>query len=201
MFVYECFDGDDLEVAWAQHDLYFGRDIPLSHTIAGRFYTLGWWWQVLLTQAEQRRLWLPWVDRHYHRLQRVGPFSHKLLQLPHEHIAAFYRWQVRRQPELSDHPLDESTRRLRHLAAWRDWAQGELEDLMDSDDTVLSMAKLILYRQFDASDRAAEELDRILVQRYGMECVAKTWRNRDPVMLAARCTRAGSRPDPAVGAY
>lgn len=188
MFVYSCFDGDDLEVAWVQHDLYFGREVPTGYGIAGRYYTLGWWWRLLLDQAERRRSAIPWFDRNLRQLEKSGNFSHKLLQLPHEHIAAYYRWCRLRDGQRSA-TCEKDARRLELLAGWRDWIAQELKTLLDSDAIALACSKVILYRHFDASDRWGEALDAMLVERYGFECVAKTWRSRDPVMLAARSGR------------
>jgi hypothetical protein len=184
MIIYDCFEGDDLGIARVQHDLYFGKEIPSDYGIAGTFYTLGWWWDVLLSRARKRHRSISWLGRNLGRLERVGNFSHKLLQLPHEHLAAYYRWTQTRGAR-QDLLEDPDARRLVLLDNWRTWIGRELRVLLEDDEVLVTNAKLILYRQFDASDRAGEALDVMLIERYGFDCVARTWRARDPVMLAA----------------
>ena len=43
MIVGKCFDGDDLGMALAQHDLYFGRALLEEHLLNGRT-TIGYLW-------------------------------------------------------------------------------------------------------------------------------------------------------------
>ena len=51
------------------------------------------WSNVLLASYARRRS-VPWIDRNFERLLRITRegFSHKLLQVPHEHMAAYHRW-------------------------------------------------------------------------------------------------------------
>jgi hypothetical protein len=44
---------------------------------------------------------------------------------------------------------------------------------MENEAIAISFAKLLVYRNFDASDRHGDELGRLLVERYGLECLGK----------------------------
>jgi hypothetical protein len=155
MIVAPCFEGDeDMALAGVQHDLYFAQSGRLEITIGG-MRTLGWIWNSVVLEAERRRQFIPWIDRHFERIRRIDRFSHKLLQLHHQHIA-------------------------------------EIPLLLSSRDALLAFAKLMLYRNFDASDQAADALHDILMRRYGFECVADVWWAADVAARALpRCGPCG----------
>ena len=182
MWVYPCFDGDNMELAWSQHDLYFGEDLgpddgigQFAHTTAGYFH------YALCQRASCRKRAVPWFGRHAHPLNWITSYSHKLVQTPHEHIAAHYRWQHRHDAL----PLgSKASIRTTYLDEWRDYVTREIPALMRVDDIAVLFGRVLLYRNFAVSDVAADELDERLVEHYGFECVARTWRRKMPGMVA-----------------
>jgi hypothetical protein len=157
-----------------QHDLYFSHPGQPEIAIDG-MRTLWWIWNSVVAEAERRRRFIPWIDRHFERMRRVDRFNHKLLQLHHEHIAAFHRWTMPRvarrlvsRSEADAYPMDL-------LDSWRGFLSREIPALLSSRDALLAFAKLMLYRNFDASDQAADALHDILMRRYGFECVTDVW--------------------------
>jgi hypothetical protein len=175
MFVYPCFDGDvDMALAWLQHDLYFAdSDSPEWATLGGGS-TLGWIWAHVMHRCAIRRSSIPWVDRNFDRLDRITGFSHKLLQVPHEHIAAYFRWTTPRieRGKIDGETAEQETRDL--MESWKSFLRREIPDLLRSDAALVALAKSILYQLFDAGDAAYEDFQDILMRRYGFECVETT---------------------------
>jgi hypothetical protein len=175
MIVGPCFDGDvDMALAGVQHDLYFASP-EAPHISIGGGSTLWWIWRLALSQAAASRGTIPWIDRNLERLRAVDGFSHKELVLPHEHIAAYFRWTTPRiarpwvhDPSSADYPTDL-------LEAWRGFLRRDIPDLLYGRDALVSLCKLILYRNFDASDGPRAEFHDVLMRRYGHECVTRTW--------------------------
>ena len=182
MWVYSCFEGDNMALAFSQHDLYFGGTRTPEERI-GQFSdsTGSYLLEVLQDQASRRAAAVPWFGRHARHLRWIKSFSHKFVQDPHQHIAAYYRWCRRHEPLLTG---DEAANRTHYLREWRDYLRKEIPALMDVDEIALEFGRLLLYRNFDASDRAAGRLDELLVERYGFECVAQTWRTKVPALVA-----------------
>jgi len=180
MIICNCFEGDRMEIALAQHDLYFGKERHASYLPNGAD-TLGYWWGLATARAE----WLarndgePWYRSNYRRMKRVERFSHKTLQIPHEHIAAYYRWIMRHTGPLPFGGKSKEDLRVYWLGEWGNYLRFELLDLVNTPAILKALCRTMLYRHFEAADRSAAELDRLLIERYGMECVAQTWRT-DP---------------------
>jgi hypothetical protein len=194
MWVYGCFEGDNLTLALAQHDLYFGANLAREQWI-GRHSSPSYLWAAALERVAQRASAVPWLARHRSRLTAIDSFSHKNVQKPHEHIAAYYRWQRRSEP-VPD--LQDPVARAHYLKDWRDYLLREIPALMRNDELLLSFAKMMLYRYLDASDEPSDRFDELLVERYGFECVALTWRSKKPRLVAAASRasqNAGQMPE------
>jgi hypothetical protein len=183
MIICDCFEGDRMDIALAQHDLYFNTHLSQTQLFSTGHATLGYLWLVAGNLAQNAALGGgdPWFAANYRRIQRLDRFNHKTLQVPHEHIAAHYRWIMRKSGPLPFRCREGDYVRRYWINAWRDYLCWELPDLLDEPGVLLALCKAVLYRQFDASDKPAAELDQLLIKRYGMECVAKTWRT-DPKM-------------------
>lgn len=182
MWVYPCFEGDNMALAIGQHDLYFGGTRTSEERIGQLSDSTGsYLLEVLQDQASRRAAAVPWFGRHARHLRWIKSFSHKFVQDPHQHIAAYYRWIRRTEPLPTG---DAAANRTQYLREWRDYLRKEIPALMSVDEIALEFGRLFLYRNFDASDRAADRLDELLVEHYGFECVAQTWRTKVPALVA-----------------
>jgi len=174
MWVYDCFEGDDMDMAWAQHDLYFGRDLRTEDWI-GRFSTPKYIWQVCASRVSDLESVDPWCERNGRKLVAMEGFDHRIVQSHHAHLAAHFRWgvwpEIRRSMSFSGDPAQ---RRYEYIREWRWYVQTEVPLQMESREILMAWAKLFVYRQFDASDRAAETLKRCFAERYGLACMSKT---------------------------
>lgn len=179
MIVGSCFEGDvDMALAGVQHDLYFACSARRPWITIGGGSTLGWIWANAVYQCSIRRRSMPWVDRHFERIRGINRFNHKLLRVPHDHIAASFRWtmpRISRQSIITD---DQSQYPLDLLASWKSFLECEIPDLLSADEALVSLVRSIVYRAFDVGDKAYYELQDILMRRYGYECVSQTgWAN------------------------
>ena len=183
MWVYSCFPGDeDMALAGVQHDLYFASSAYPEISIGGAS-TLGWIWATTLTYCADLHAEVPWVKRNLPRLLRLDGFNHKILQVPHEHLAAYFRWTMPRVSRESvmrhlDEPYPYDL-----LDQWREFLMREIPELLSQREAAVALATVVLYDNFDFSDQARDTLHRILFQRYGFECVSQTWWAAD---MAAR---------------
>ena len=176
MIVGSCFDGDvDMALAGVQHDLYFGM-----HTVPGIWIdggsTLWWIWAVALSSSVGRGH--PWLHRTFERMQRIHKdgFSHKMLQIPHEHIAAYFRWTLPRVArKCVATPDEDRPYPMDLLDTWRAFLRKEIPDLLSSNDALVALAKSMVYQLFDAGDAAYHDFQDILMRRYAFECVSRCW--------------------------
>jgi hypothetical protein len=194
MWVYPCFEGDvDMARAWVQHDLYFTSPRRPSIDIFGGS-TLGFIWANVILAANARRRSVPWLDRNWERLLKLerDGFSHKLLQVPHEHMAAYHRWIMPRVEREGVIYTSDDTYPMDLLEDWRAFLKADVFDLLSSSNRALvSLAKSMVYQSFDAGEEAYHDFQDILMRRYGLECVAKTWWAAD---VATRALPAGWSP-------
>jgi hypothetical protein len=175
MIVGADFDGDvDMTLAWVQHDLYFASAERPAVTIGGGS-TLGWIWANVQHQAERRGQFIPWIDRNLERIQRIDGFNHKLLQVPHEHMAAYFRWTMPRISRGAAFDATDDTYPMDLLDSWRSFLKSDIPDLLSSDEALVALAKCIVYKSFDAGDDAYHDFQDVLMLRYGFACVEKTW--------------------------
>jgi hypothetical protein len=174
MIVGSCFDGDvDMALCGIQHDVYFLSDARPEAAI-DRCATLWWIWLQAVRQAARRRHAIPWLDRNMDRIRAIDGFNHKLLQIPHQHIAAYHRWTMPRvERKLQRHVGEVYPAGL--LDSWLGFLRADIPDLLSSDRALVALTKSIVYRQFDAGDEAYYEFQDILMRRYGHACVAGTW--------------------------
>ncbi len=191
MWIYSCFEGDDDEVLkLAQHDLYWGMPLrPQQKLDYGG--ALSWWWKLVVNWAEGLRDEVPWFERNFARMKTIDGFSHKLLQCHYEHIAAYYRWALQEEPATVRRAREPERYRIACLDGWRSFYAAEVAAMMQDIEAHLTVAKIIVYRYFEASDTAADRLDEILLRRYGMACVADTWRAGEARLLAIDAGRTG----------
>lgn len=173
MWVYSCFEGDvDMALCGIQHDCYFASPLRPEASIEGDS-TLWWIWRKAVVRAEYHRRWIPWIRRNMRRIWAIDGFDHKLLRLPHEHLAAYHRWrmaQVRRDPvwthlgQVYPDGLVES---------WRDFLRCEIPALLNHDDVLVALTKSMVYQQFEEGDRAYFDFQDAIMRRYGYRCVAR----------------------------
>jgi len=174
MWVYSCFPGDeDMALAGVQHDLYFGLVPDPSLWIHGHS-TLTWIWAQAVRACTTMHSTEPWVQRNLPRMRRLDGFNHKILQVPHEHIAAYFRWIMPRAARKGVPPDDPAYPRDL-LAAWRDFLLQDIPDLFRSREAAMAIPRMVLYDNFDFSDPARDAFHRILFERYGYDCVSETW--------------------------
>jgi hypothetical protein len=175
MIVGSCFEGDvDMALCGIQHDLYFASSARPQVTIDGGC-TLGWIWQQAVDQAVRRRHAVPWINRYMDRIRAIKGFSHKLLQIPHGHIAAYHRWTMPRIARDCVHLHVGGVYPDGLLDSWRDFLRSEIPDLLSADDALIALTRSMIYRRFEAGDSSYHHFQDILMRRYGRECVAKNW--------------------------
>lgn len=176
MIVGSCFEGDvDMAFAGVQHDLYFGIQTVPGIWIDGGS-TLRFIWASAVSSSVNRGL--PWIHRNFDRMQRIHRegFSHKLLQTPHEHIAAYFRWSIPRVARESVFtPERDGPYPTDLLDSWRAFLRKEIPDLLSFDAALVALAKSMVYQPFDAGDAAYHDFQDILMRRYGHECVSECW--------------------------
>lgn len=174
MWVYSCFEGDvDMALAGIQHDLYFASTERPWVSIDGRC-TLGWIWRQAVIRSAERCRAVPWLDRNMTRIRAIDGFSHKLLQLPHAHIAAYHRWTMPRIERDIVHLQVGGVYPDGLLDSWRDFLRADIPDLFSSDRALVAFMKSMVYQLFDSGDRAYFEFQDILMRRYGYACVSAT---------------------------
>ena len=130
-------------------------------------------WQQARKQAAARRPFVRWLDRNMDRLNRAVLMD-RTLWLPYVHIAAYYRWTMPKVARAAIWDRDSAEYPVQLLDDWRRFLRKEIPDLLSRDDALLSLCKLVLYRNFDASKEPGERLHGILMSRYGFECVSET---------------------------
>lgn len=164
----------DSEWWQAQSDLYYGDDLPYELSFAG-LLTLG------LIQLECARRMASsgpvssWCERMAWHLFRLESFNHHLLRLHHQCIADHFRWRVAKDPFTATLPDEPAGRRLEMIRRWRGYLLEEVPDLMRDPDIARAFAIVLVYRNFSDSDRVADQLDRLLLARYGEETVSHSF--------------------------
>jgi hypothetical protein len=178
MIVGSCFEGDvDMALAGVQHDLYFTECTrPRLHI--DRTSTLGWIWATAVSCSANRRH--PWLERNLERMRRIGRegFSHKLLRVPHEHIAAYFRWRmprIERRPVILPVEGMDPLYPVDLLDAWKAFLRKEIPDLLSADDALVSLARSMVYQKFEEGDKAYYQFQDVLMRRYGFACVKQTY--------------------------
>ncbi len=171
-----------MTLALAQHDLYFGRELKSEELFYPGNTTLMHLWRMARNCAETvAKGGEPWFKAHYRRLQRIDKFSHKTLQHPHEHMAAYYRWMMRSTEKPAFAWRGKDYLRRYWVFQWRSYLHLEIPDLLAVPGLLRALCQTVLYRHFERSNRSAADLDKFLIGRYGMDCVRNTWRT-DPQM-------------------
>lgn len=99
-------------------------------------------------------------------------------------MAAYFRWLMRSVGPLPFRDRTPTCAWSYWVQAWSDFLCWETADLLESPGVLLALCKTVLYRHFDVSDKVAAELDMLLIKRYGMDCVAKTWRTQPDICKA-----------------
>jgi len=162
-----------MALAGVQHDLYFCDGGHPWLQIEGRC-TLTWMWVQAVRACATSHCLAPWVQRNLPRMRALDGFNHKILQVPHEHIAAYFRWTMPRVTREEVLPTEPGyPRDLLH--AWREFLLRDIPELFRKREAAIALTRMVLYDNFDFSDPARDALHRILFERYGYECVANTW--------------------------
>jgi hypothetical protein len=172
VIICDCFDGDDLEVAKAQHDLYSGLNLPEDHLLGGRTTLSYFWVTCVLSTTPERRMDRSWMRLQGHLSCRYR-FDHRLLQAHHDLFAAHYRYLVRPGLPTSGVQGNAVWRRLEHVRAWRDHLLDEVPALMKDDVIAEEFAKSLVYRDFEVGFEAGRQLGRLMLERYGSACVSQ----------------------------
>ena len=177
MIIVDCFDGDDMEMAEAQHDLYEGENLTPDLWVFGRT-TLGYIVHACACRVSEIAYRNEWCRRNERRLLKCESFDHRLLQAHHDFMAAYYRWLIWPEVKLLMPAIavTEADKHRWRVLRWRDYLHREVPAMLEEDAIAVAIGKILVYHNFDASDRAWEQLDGLLVKRYGLECVAHTRR-------------------------
>ena len=173
MIVSECFDGDDMSMALAQLDLYSGRAFLEEHLLNGRT-TIGYLWIECIWGLLDLRPRTRVLQRLSGQLERRGRMDHRIIQPHHDYLAAHFRHAVWRQWPDAGARGNSAWWRLHCLTAWHQYLEREVPGLMRSRGVAEAWARMIVYQNFEQGEAAAGRLSTLLMERYGLECLAST---------------------------
>jgi len=162
---------EDSEWHQAQSDLYFGDDLPPELSFGG-LWTLGFIKLECARRMSASGKLSSWCERMARHLFAIDNFDHHLLQIHHECIASHFRAMVAGQAPKSPLPAELAERRLEMIRRWREHLLEEVLDLMRDPEIARAFAIVLVYRNFAVSERVGEHLDRLLLARYGKECMS-----------------------------
>ena len=175
MWVYSCFEGDeDKALAWVQHDAYFATP-RLPGICIERRSTLGWLWYQVMRYCEGRhstlhgsvetcRVCVRWTVSTTSCCRRI---TSTLLRISAGRCRVSFGYCV--LPDDAEHYPFEL------LYAWQDFLMRDIPAWLEAPELALAIARRILLQSFEEGDGAADELHRLLFERYRYECVSKTW--------------------------
>jgi hypothetical protein len=169
MWVYSMFEGDNLDLAFAQFDLYLEGSLP------GGLGSAAYLWEKVQVQAVYRAGEVPWLRERLKVLQRAESVEPALLQEVHGYMAAYYRWTRRHaeQPALASLPpeaRDPATQRMRQ--AWRNYLVDEANLLVADDAFLVPLVRRVVYAQFDLGTTGLQQAMHFLRRRYGLDCIS-----------------------------
>lgn len=168
MFVGPTFPEDqDLDLMWIQHDLWFkinGAWLEEGNLAMGAsFYIFSCARKAVMFFTGTNPLFFP--EREV--LSTISSFDHRVLQVPHELLASFYRWRIQtiRPPVFSTTPADY---RAYLLDSWKTYLRHEVAHITFGRlDIAEQIVRAVIFQNTEkgyiAEDRIIAELD----QRYG----------------------------------
>lgn len=168
MFVGSTFSGDqDRDLMWVQHDLWFkinGAWFEEDGLAMGTsFYMFSCARKAVMFFTETNPLFFP----EWEGLSTISSFDHRVLQVPHELLASFYRWRIQtvRLPAFSAALADY---RAYLLDSWKTYLRYEVAHITFGRlDIAEQIVRAVIFQNTEkgyvAEDRIIAELD----QRYG----------------------------------
>lgn len=168
MFVGPTFSEDqDRDLMWVQHDLWFKINGAWfeedSLAMGASFYMFSCARKAVMFLTETNPLFFPEREG----LSTVSSFDHRVLQVPHELLASFYRWRIQtvRPPAFSVALADY---RAYLLDSWKTYLRHEVAHITFGRlDIAEQIVRAVIFQNTEkgyvAEDRIIAELD----QRYG----------------------------------
>lgn len=168
MFVGPTFSEDqDRDLMWVQHDLWFKINGAWfeedSLAMGASFYMFSCARKAVMFLTETNPLFFPEREG----LSTVSSFDHRVLQVPHELLASFYRWRIQtvRPPAFSAALADY---RAYLLDSWKTYLRHEVAHITFGRlDIAEQIVRAVIFQNTEkgyvAEDRIIAELD----QRYG----------------------------------
>lgn len=168
MFVGPTFPEDqDRDLMWVQHDLWFkinGAWIEEDDLAMGTsFYLFSCARKAVMFFTKTNPLFFPEREE----LSTISSFDHRVLQVPHELLASFYRWRIQtaRLPAFSTASADY---RAYLLDSWKTYLRHEVSHITFGRlDIAEQIVRAVIFQNTEkgyvAEDRIIAELD----QRYG----------------------------------
>jgi len=147
MLVYAMFEGDDMRLARAQHDVY-GQALRLIIDGSRRHFL-----NACVIGGGDRSRW-----------PEDLPIDHRTLQDAHDIAAGAWRWRTR--PPQNPLPLEQSRSAVPDVSSWLDWLRHEVASWWNEPSLVLAVVAIVT-RQSTAIGYAGElRAQRALIRRY-----------------------------------
>jgi hypothetical protein len=152
MIVGKSFEGDDnITLSRLQHDVYSEVLRRLFESARDRHLTAA----SLVGVEDELSL----------RLRAMRGFDHRTLQLAHDRIAAYFRFQSPGSAQL--YLGEDEVKYLERLTQeWREFFAGEVEDFTQRDEYVRAACKAACFGNTEPGYTAEDQLDQLLTRRY-----------------------------------
>lgn len=168
MFVGPTFSEDqDRDLMWVQHDLWFKINGAWfeedSLAMGASFYMFSCARKAVMFLTETNPLFFPEREG----LSTVSSFDHRVLQVPHELLASFYRWRIQtvRPPAFSAALADY---RAYLLDSWKTYLRHEVAHITFGRlDIAEQIVRAVIFQNTEKGYVAEERIIAELDQRYG----------------------------------
>ena len=188
MIVGEFFSGDDIDLSWIQHDLYFLKFCSYAERIEfGIKYrgishgSCSYIFEIARASMFKTHSMLPIYQGK--NLNEIETFDHRVLQNTHGKIAAFYRWlqscqirkpvlsgkdtQYRRAYNISE-PMCEYHRYM--LEAWKTYFVREIYDITHGEPSISGrIVESVRFQNTEKGYESEDAIDAFLTLRYGAQ--------------------------------
>jgi hypothetical protein len=156
---------------WTQHDLYFLKDcvgltVDADHVGGSPLYLF----RIALYQLHALSGGRPSFASITEPAFQMRGFDHRVLQLPHMKIAAFYRFLVK---DVAPPAFSSNKKRYREylIEAWKTYFIHEVGSLVEDISFAEHTVRAVLYENTEKGYRSEDFLSEFLDRRYGKRCI------------------------------
>jgi hypothetical protein len=152
MIVSNYFDGDENDVLkWVQHDAYGDALTFMYRSAADRYL---------------KDIRYTWVSPDFvPKIRHIDGFDHRVLQLAHDLVAAYYRFAFCSRLDKLDLPEDFNDKEY-YLGAWRAYYRQEMGLLAQKEEIAEAILIAVAFQNTDRGYAAEDKLQALLVDRY-----------------------------------